>query len=95
MSISIEKIRRFDRVRYAIIGVFIFGFLCFPIFKLMPKNCEYLVVIYMMMFLGSLFFIVGFFYRCPSCNAVPMARPIPYVDLAPKVCHSCGASLRK
>lgn len=94
MASEDKKISRFNVIRLSIIAVIFIGFLGFPLFKLLPKSYEYLVVFYVAVFVILLLLIIGCLYRCPFCNSLPRGYPIPYIDLAPSRCRVCGHSLR-
>lgn len=87
-------INGFNRVRILIFVILIGGFVAFPAFKMLPLKYQWVSAVFVLFFVVSLVVIIGVFYRCPCCNAIPRGRLIPYVDLLPKKCSSCGCSLR-
>jgi hypothetical protein len=89
-----ESIRHFYRIRNAISFIFIGGLVGFPLINFLPPSYDWVVAVYMLAWLLPFVFLLCFKYRCPFCNAIPRGRPIPYVDLIPKACSSCGHSLR-
>lgn len=93
MKAESHKIKRFNKIRGIIVLIIIFAFIVFPLFELLPKEYEFFSVIYVIIFVASIFWIIVVFYRCPFCNSIPRGHPMPYVDLLPKACKVCGHSL--
>lgn len=89
-----DKLRKFHRTRISIFVVLIGGLVAFPAFKFLPVSYQWISAVFVLVFVMSLIVVIGVWYRCPYCNAIPRGRPIPYVDLLPKKCSSCGRSLR-
>lgn len=91
---DIEGLHRFNVIRYVLISIAVCGLFGLYLFKYVEEDYQYLSIIYLLCVVIVVLILIGIFYRCPYCNAVPRGHPIPYVDVAPKKCGSCGRSLR-
>ncbi|WP_175912397.1 hypothetical protein [Burkholderia sp. BCC1640] len=84
----------FNRIRVAIIVLLVLGFVAFPFFGFVSVNYQWLSAVFVLVIIVMLIIMIGIWYRCPYCNAIPRGDPIPYVDLVAKKCSSCGRLLR-
>lgn len=97
MNFKIHKksaLQRFWRTRNQLLTIGWVAFLLLPAFNFVPLSYRWLSAVFVAVYVLTLLWLIAFRYRCPHCNVVPRARVFGYVDLDPKICSSCGHSLR-